>query len=55
MLESKDDIKDRGLPSPDLGDGYAISFAYPIQPREITAIQGGSGRCLTDYDPYSRN
>ena len=29
-LESKDDIKKRGLPSPDLGDALALTFAMPV-------------------------
>src|SRR5574343_315711 len=32
-LESKDEIKRRGLPSPDLGDALALTFAQPVQPR----------------------
>lgn len=31
MLESKDEIKKRGLPSPDLGDGLALTFAMPVR------------------------
>jgi hypothetical protein len=30
QLESKKDIKKRGLPSPDLGDGLAMTFAEPV-------------------------
>lgn len=30
QLESKDQIKARGLPSPDLGDALALTFAMPI-------------------------
>lgn len=29
-LESKDDLKARGLPSPDLGDALALTFAEPV-------------------------
>lgn len=32
-LESKDDIKKRGLPSPDLGDALALTFAMPVAKR----------------------
>lgn len=28
LLESKDDMKKRGIPSPDLGDALALTFAY---------------------------
>lgn len=54
LLESKDDMKARGLASPDLADGYAITFAYPIQAREVTNVRGNTHQCLTDYEPYSR-
>ena len=30
-LEPKDDIKARGLPSPDYGDALALTFAYPVR------------------------
>lgn len=30
QLESVDDLKERGLPSPDFGTAIALSFAYPV-------------------------
>lgn len=33
QLESKDDMKARGLPSPDTGDCLAMSFFMPVAPR----------------------
>jgi phage terminase large subunit len=30
QLESKEDMKDRGLPSPDLADALALTFAEPV-------------------------
>jgi len=30
QLESKKDMKARGLPSPDIGDAIALTFAYPV-------------------------
>jgi hypothetical protein len=35
ILEPKDDIKKRGLPSPDLGDALALTFAHPVAKRNI--------------------
>lgn len=35
QLESKKDMKARGLPSPGRGDALALSFAYPVSPRGI--------------------
>lgn len=32
-LESKDELKARGLPSPDLGDALALTFASPVAPQ----------------------
>jgi hypothetical protein len=32
-LESKDELKARGLPSPDLGDALALTFASPVAPK----------------------
>jgi hypothetical protein len=49
MLEPKDDIKARGLPSPDLGDALALTFAMPVGKR-IPRPAGGAARPL-DYDP----
>lgn len=33
QLESKDDMRERGLPSPDVGDALACTFAAPVAPR----------------------
>ena len=30
LLERKEDMKKRGLPSPDRGDALALTFAYPV-------------------------
>jgi hypothetical protein len=34
LLESKKDMKARGLPSPDIGDAIAVTFAFPVANRE---------------------
>jgi len=34
LLESKEDMRSRGLPSPDLGDALAVTFAYPVAARD---------------------
>ena len=58
QLESKDDIKARGLPSPDLGDALALTFAYPVQKAEhVEARAKALGvhvkeQSPLDYDPY---
>ena len=52
VLEPKDDIKKRGLPSPDLGDALAVTFAFPVAPKGFH-VPGLSGRRAQSYDPYS--
>lgn len=60
QLESKDDIKGRGLPSPDLGDALALTFAFPVyQDHSAVARARAMGMPTieqnpTDYDPYAR-
>lgn len=46
QLESKDDMRKRGLASPDLGDALALTFAVPVgRPRPETAAPA-------PYNPY---
>jgi hypothetical protein len=60
QLESKDDIKSRGLPSPDLGDALALTFAFPVyQDQSVVARARAMGlptieESVLDYDPYGR-
>ena len=42
LLESKKDMKARGLESPDRGDSCALSFALPVAPKPKTIIPGQS-------------
>jgi hypothetical protein len=49
LLESKKDMKARGLASPDAADALAVTFAYPLasreardRPRRIVMNQGGA-------------
>lgn len=54
-LESKKDMKKRGLSSPDRGDALAITFAYKLQEytpiQEILHRKPGANR--RSFDPYS--
>jgi len=50
VLEAKDDIKKRGLPSPDLGDALALTFAMPVAKRRT--LPGNKARPL-QYDPLA--
>jgi hypothetical protein len=57
QLERKEDMKKRGLASPDKGDALALTFAYPVFPRPSA---GGPNAQWTDprlaraeYDPFA--
>jgi hypothetical protein len=57
QLESKDNIKKRGLPSPDLADALCLTFAHPVAPKHpIDEIAPGLREKIRDnkthYDPY---
>jgi hypothetical protein len=54
VLERKDDMKRRGLSSPDRADALALTFAYPIVPlpRLADGQAYGIGTCDGDWDPY---
>lgn len=51
VLEPKDDIKARGLPSPDLGDALVLTFAHPVGKKQERPM--GTGNASNrPYDPY---
>lgn len=54
LLESKDDMRARGLASPDDGDALALTFSFPI---EVSRVAGGPHRSgplvETEYDPFA--
>lgn len=54
QLERKDDMKKRGLSSPDNADALALTFAEPVAPRsDRTAVLHEAQRHQTkDYDPF---
>ena len=55
LLERKEDMKKRGLSSPDIADALALTFAYPVVPNEWA---GGNHnippRVQNEYDPFAR-
>jgi hypothetical protein len=56
QLESKKDMKKRGLSSPDVADALALTFAYRVQPRPDAGGQAGGNRktsVQTEYDPFA--
>lgn len=65
QLESKEDMKRRGQPSPNCADALALSFAMPVAKRKhahnpaavrehnpYTNLEGALNRSQGDYDPY---
>ena len=59
QLERKEDMKKRGLSSPDMGDALALTFAYPAQVRGMPFKAGGlvsgetPGKLAVEYDLYA--
>ncbi len=54
VLESKANMKDRGVPSPNRADALALTFAAPVHPHSAAHRQMGAGvsrHAKTDYDP----
>lgn len=51
-LESKDDMRKRGLASPDRADALALTFAYPVAAKSDPARQAAA-QSITDFDPYA--
>ncbi len=62
QLESKEEMKSRGLPSPNKADALALSFAFPVaskaeRDREALLSQVGGSRAVVerkDEDRYER-
>jgi hypothetical protein len=52
QLESKDEIKKRGGRSPDLGDALALTFAFPVAPKNL-GHHGLVESIESDYDPFN--
>lgn len=51
VLEKKEDMKKRGLPSPDLGDALALTFAEPVASPELRGLAWAEQP--EEYDPLS--
>jgi len=62
QLESKQDMKERGIPSPNEGDALALTFTQPVTrklrtrkavtlPDGTTVYEPGVMRADTEYDP----
>jgi len=54
LLESKADMKDRGLPSPNEGDALALTFAEPVAKKQPGQHGASGGHAVaTEYDPFA--
>lgn len=54
LLERKEDMKKRGLSSPDCADALCLTFAYPVAPQDNTSRLTHKPMHQTDYDPFKR-
>lgn len=53
ILEKKEEMKRRGLDSPDDGDALALTFAYPVNKSDHTLALQGKAKHQIDYDPFA--
>jgi len=55
ILESKEDMRKRGIPSPNKADALAMTFSAPVAPKskEFQIAARHQSHAVTEYDPYS--
>jgi hypothetical protein len=54
QLERKEDMRSRGLASPDIGDALALTFAMPVEPSRHSLTYGsGHFKMEVEYDPLA--
>ena len=53
ILEPKDDIKKRGLPSPDYGDAAVLTFAMPVVPKSQVRVDAKNSSHQFKYEPLT--
>ena len=51
QLERKEDMRRRGLASPDIADALALTFARPVFPRQFDDWMHAGNNVISDYDP----
>jgi hypothetical protein len=54
ILEKKEDIKSRGLPSTDYGDAACLTFAAPVVKQKDIGGQDRDAGYKSGYDPFDR-
>jgi hypothetical protein len=54
VLERKEDMKARGLASPDIADALALTFAAPVFTQAMSGLAGpGDHLVVSEWDPFS--
>lgn len=53
QIESKKDMKARGIPSPNRADALVLSFAFPVVKRSPLDAYRNQARRRGEYDPYA--
>lgn len=55
LLEKKEDMRRRGLESPDLADALALTFSYPVSSHANAGFDGPKKDLVeSEYDPFSQ-
>lgn len=54
QLEKKEDMKKRGLASPDCGDALALTFAYPVQKQNVYGFIKDKDAVAPDWSPFEQ-
>jgi hypothetical protein len=54
VLERKEDMRSRGLASPDIADALCLTFAAPVWSQAMgELVGGGDGKVVSEWDPFS--
>jgi len=53
QLEKKEDMKKRGLFSPDIADALALTYALPVLPTRVDYTGSAYTEAQHDYDPFN--
>ena len=53
QLERKEDMKRRGMQSPDIADALALTYAMPVYPAMRAGFSGFEHAVTSDYDPFA--
>lgn len=54
MLESKKDMRRRGVASPNVADALACTFAFPVYEPAFAGLEKPKPTVAEDYDPYTK-